>query len=229
MNTNTNGETKQLTPRIRLEHVNCGDFWRWSVNVDSRAPELFISRSDAVTFATGVDIGHACTDHEAKRLLEFVREHVEANANCVPLYALFGDDDTSFRQAVLAFFSRTDGGGIKSTELLTERGHVNTVKPTAGPWQLLCTWQESSDAAIAVGTSEKVVARVEPNGPDHREQVSNANMVAASLDLFAASQLAFTALDKLMGDSDLPNDNSDEMKACQALSAAMAKAKGVKL
>lgn len=58
-------DTKQLTPRIRLEHVNCGDVWRWVVTVDKSAPEHFISHSEAIMFARGVDIGHACTEEPA--------------------------------------------------------------------------------------------------------------------------------------------------------------------
>ena len=115
MNTKQNNDTQQLTPRIRLEHTERG----WAVTVDDRAPEPFTNRNDAITFARGVDIGHACHEREASALLEFVREHVEAKANCIPLHALFGNDDQTFHQAVTAYFSRTNGGGIKATELVT--------------------------------------------------------------------------------------------------------------
>lgn len=52
-------DAKQLTPRIRLEHVTQGNVWRWAVTIDDCVPELFVSHDDAVTFARGVDIGHA--------------------------------------------------------------------------------------------------------------------------------------------------------------------------
>lgn len=40
--------------------------------------------------------------------------------------------------------------------------------------------------------------------------------------LEAAARLARTALDNLMGDTDLPDDDTDEMKAMQALNAVLA-------
>ena len=40
--------------------------------------------------------------------------------------------------------------------------------------------------------------------------------------VYRAAEKAQSALDNLMGDSDLPDDESDEFKACQELSIALA-------
>lgn len=57
-------------------------------------------------------------------------------------------------------------------------------------------------------------------------QRARGHILAAAPELLAAARLARHALDGLMGDTDLPDDDSDEMKAMQALSAAIAKAEG---
>lgn len=52
---------------------------------------------------------------------------------------------------------------------------------------------------------------------------NDAALIAAAPDLLAAAVAARSALDKLMGDSDLASDDTAEMRACKALSAAIAK------
>lgn len=42
--------------------------------------------------------------------------------------------------------------------------------------------------------------------------------------LLIAAKAARSAIDRLMGDSDLPDDNSDEMKAMELLDAAISEA-----
>ena len=54
---------------------------------------------------------------------------------------------------------------------------------------------------------------------------ANARLMIAAPDLLEAAQMAHSALDQLMGDSDLPEDDSPEMLACQKLAAAIARAK----
>lgn len=46
---------------------------------------------------------------DAYALLEFVLERIAAGAHNIPLDALFGDDDTSFRSAVVAYFKKVEG------------------------------------------------------------------------------------------------------------------------
>lgn len=58
------------------------------------------------------------------------------------------------------------------------------------------------------------------------EQEANFKLIAAAPDLLDACIEARSAIDYLMGDSDLPEDDSDEMTAMQMLSAAIAKAEG---
>jgi hypothetical protein len=48
-----------------------------------------------------------------------------------------------------------------------------------------------------------------------------AELAAQNASLRAAGEQALSALDRLMGDSDLPDDDSPEMQACQALSTAL--------
>lgn len=50
---------------------------------------------------------------------------------------------------------------------------------------------------------------------------ANAKLIAAAPQLLEACQLALSSLDKLMGDSDLNDDNSPEMVACQKLGLAI--------
>jgi len=57
------------------------------------------------------------------------------------------------------------------------------------------------------------------NVAHHRRD--NSNLARAYIAMREAAALARTALDGLMGDTDLPDDDSDEMKAMQALSAVL--------
>lgn len=58
-----------------------------------------------------------------------------------------------------------------------------------------------------------------------KEVKANAFLIAAAPDLLDAAEKAFQALDVLMGDSDLPEDDSPEFEACQALANAIDRAK----
>lgn len=62
-----------------------------------------------------------------------------------------------------------------------------------------------------------------PNPADVDLIITAVNAHAALLE---ACEAAHSALDRLMGDSDLPDDDSPEMQACLALRAAIALARG---
>lgn len=53
----------------------------------------------------------------------------------------------------------------------------------------------------------------------------NRRLKALNAELLAAAEACRSAIDHLMGDSDLPEDDSPEMKAMQMASAAIAKAR----
>lgn len=57
-------------------------------------------------------------------------------------------------------------------------------------------------------------------------QQANARLVAAAPDLLEAALAARSALDRLMGDTDLDDDDNYEMRACLKLSTAIARATG---
>lgn len=57
------------------------------------------------------------------------------------------------------------------------------------------------------------------NVAHHRKDESN--LARAYIEMREAADKARRALDALMGDSDLPNDDSPEMEAMQALSAVL--------
>jgi hypothetical protein len=106
---------------------------------------------------------------------------------------------------------------------------------TPGPWKVVRTKDEHwRERYYGIWTDEGVekdrpIANVDGDNAvwlPEGEDFANARLIAAAPELLEACIEARSALDNLMGDSDLPEDDSEEMTAMQMLSAAIAKAEG---
>ena len=97
---------------------------------------------------------------------------------------------------------------------------------TPGPWE----YRPSKTGHCAVwpcGCSERVADVYAPLDDRFAAPAQcNARLIAAAPDLLEACKAARDTLDRLMGDTDLDDDTSLEMRTFKMLNVAIAKAEG---
>lgn len=97
---------------------------------------------------------------------------------------------------------------------------------TPGPWKRTINGRKYIEVIGADGNPVVGWSGFDDCNRSITTHQADARLISAAPDLLDACIEARSAIDYLMGDSDLPEDDSDEMTAMQMLSAAIAKAEG---
>ncbi len=101
---------------------------------------------------------------------------------------------------------------------------------TPGPWRVQNGYLTIYALTHGDHGTTRAIAKAVHSDHEHGPAVSfdeaeaNARLISAAPDLLEAARKARSAIDALMGDTDLDGDESQEFLAMQALSAAIAKA-----
>lgn len=104
-------------------------------------------------------------------------------------------------------------------------------KFTPGPWKMRKGFSSGEIEIFAPNPKIKkpfYPTQLADVRAEDRAGRANARLIAAAPELLEACWMALSALDVLMGDSDLYSDGSEEMKACKQLCCVIEKAEGKK-
>ena len=89
-----------------------------------------------------------------------------------------------------------------------------------GPWSVV----KKYNGTVVIAAHGGLVASMEAGSQSMRD--ANASLIAVAPDLLEACKAARDTLDRLMGDTDLDDDTSLEMRTFKMLNVAIAKAEG---